>query len=343
MISFKYYVEVILDIQGRLANQDRSLTNLSGNASMPGHTFDLESSDMERSAYTPFGSTIVDTAPIRRDKSVVTSTFEIIIGTRDSERRKGKRKLMDGAPEPDQQPQQQQQQYQAPELGKDWHDYNAYYDHQWYDQQYWDWYYQHQGYHVQQEGGAQDLSYDRPPPPPVPMPQTPDETQMTEKERIQRAEQRLLPSRPPGMENGGTDGTDATAPYLPGESDVPESAPTYQTATSSSNFPMPATSSSTQDRPRQMSLIPAYEPPQAGSSAAPAMGTDDKQEMRHQQLQNAASAPPADEGEEVGPSVSDDHNATAPTLTEVHGAPPNHAHDSHADAVASSDLPQYER
>ena len=344
MISFKYYVEVILDIQGRLANQDRSLTNLSGNANMPGHNFDLESSDMERSAYTPFGSTIVDTAPIRRDKSVVTSTFEIIIGTRDSERRKGKRKLMDGAPELDQQPQSQQQQYQAPELGEDGHDYNAYYDHQWYDQQYWDWYYQQQGYHVQQEGGAQDSSYDRPPPPPpVPMPHVPDESQMTEKERMQRAEQRLLPSQPPGLENGGPNGIDATAPYLPGESDAPESAPTYQTATSSSNFPIPATSSSIHERPRQMSLVPAYEPPHAGSSAPPATGVDDKQEMRHQQLQNAASAPPADEGEDAGPSTPEDHNATAPTLTEVHGAPHELTHDSHADAVASSDLPQYER
>ena len=136
-------------------------------------------------------------------------------------------------------------------------------------------------------------------------------------------------------------GVDATAPYLPGESDVQESAPNYQTATASSSIPMPAASSSIQDLPRQMSLVPAYEPPQAGSSVAPATGTDDKQEMRHQQLQNSASAP--DEGDDTGPSTSEDYDATAPTFTEVDGASPNHTHDSHADAVASSDLPQYER
>jgi hypothetical protein len=344
MISFKYYVEVIVDIQGRLAAQDRSLSNLSGHAAFPGNTFDLESSDRERTAFTPFGSTIVDTAPIRRDQSVVTSTFEVIIGTRDSERRKGKRKLMEAVVEQDQQPQSEQQQQQhvpAPEQGGDWYDHNAYYDYSWYDQQYWDWYSRHHTNHVQQDAGAQDQSYIQPPP--IPLPRIPDESQMTEKERIHQAEQRLLPSQPPGMENG-SDAVEAgpTAPYLPGESDAPESAPTYQVATSSYSTPMLGPPTPVYDRPRQMSVVPEYEPPEAGDSTVPATAGDDKQEMQRQQLQNSASAPPGDDND-AGPSGPGEHEASAPSLTEVGEPLTNNVHDSHADAEASTDLPQYER
>ena len=344
MISFKYYIEVIVDIQGRLANSDRSLTNLSGHASLPGHAFDQEGSDMERSAFTPFGSTIIDTAPIRRDKSVVTSTFEVIIGTRDSERRKGKRKLMETITEPEQQPQLEQQYQEQPQdsdQAANWNDYNAYY-YSWYAQQYWDWYYANQSNHVQQDAGAEDPSYMQPPPPPppVPLPQMPDESQMTEKERMRQAEQRLLPSHPPGMENGDGDvEAGASAPYLHGESDALESAPNYEIATSSAATSVPGPSASILDRPRQMSLVPEYEPPEAGSSVMAVPARDDKQEMQRQELQNSASAPPVEEDAEP----SDPTEATAPTLTDVDESLPNNVHDSHADAMAATDLPQYER
>ena len=349
MISFKYYVEVVLDIQGRLANTDRSLTNLSGYTSRPEQVFDLGGSNMERSAFTPFGSTIIDTAPIRRDKSVVTSTFEIVIGTKDSDRRKGKRKLLEAAAESEQQlqsePQPQPQQYgQEQEPTTEWYDHNAYHDQAWHEQQYWDWYYRQYPYHIQQVAGAQEPAYVSPPihHPPVPVPQLPDESQMSEKERMRHAEQRLLPSQPPGMENSGEAAdAGATAPYLPGESDAPETAPAYQIATCSSAVPIPEPPTTIPDRTRQRSLAPDYEPPEAGSSAAASSSTDDKQEMQRQQLQNSASAPPVDD--EAGPSASHGEAATAPTLGDANDMPTDNAHDSHADALASTDLPQYER
>lgn len=343
MISFKYYVEVILDIQGRLSNSDRSLTNLSGHGALPGHAIDLDGSDMERSAFTPFGSTVIDTSSIRRDKSVVTSTFEVIIGTRDSERRRGKRKLMETIAEPEQQAQQEQQDQQnaqSVDPNGNWYDPNAYYDYSWYDQQYWDWYYGYHSNHVQQNAGAQDPAYAQPPP--VPIPQMPDESQMTEKQRMQQAEQRLLPSQPPGLANGEGDAeVGASAPYIPGESDALGSAPNYEAATSNASTPVPGPSSSVLDHSRQMSMVPEYEPPEAGSSTMPASTGDDKQEMQRQQLQNSASAPPAD-NEDAESSMPNE--ATAPSLPDVDERPPNNnEHDSHADAVASTDLPQYER
>ena len=140
MISFKYYVEVVVDIQGKLGGQDRSFSTLSGHSAMPGPTLGIDGSDMERSAFTPFGPTIIDTAPIRRDKSVVTSTFEVIIGTKDSERRKGKRKVTEvvAEPAPAQPYEQLSEPQQSPDaqLGAGWYDPNAYYDPRWYNPQY---------------------------------------------------------------------------------------------------------------------------------------------------------------------------------------------------------------
>ena len=56
---------------------------------MSGGGDDLEN---ERSGMGAAGMYMVDTAPVRRDKGVVSATFEVVIGTRDSERRKGKQK-----------------------------------------------------------------------------------------------------------------------------------------------------------------------------------------------------------------------------------------------------------
>jgi hypothetical protein len=90
MISFKYYVEVVVDIQGRLGAQERAMAGLTGMTSMTmSGGDDLEN---ERGGMTASGAYMVDTAPVRRDKGVVSATFEVVIGTRDSERRKGKQK-----------------------------------------------------------------------------------------------------------------------------------------------------------------------------------------------------------------------------------------------------------
>ena len=356
MISFKYYVEVVVDIQGKLSSQDRGLITLGGTAPA-GHYLNVDTSDMERSAFTPFGSTIVDTASVRRDKSVVTCTFEVIIGTRDSERRKGKRKL-EAASEPEQphaQPESQPQPSQPLEQAADGHvgipsyDPNGYYDHRWYESPHPYHYPDSEHYHYYHPS-YQDQSYHQPPP--LPLPQIADESEMSEKERIQRAEQRLLPSQPPAINGQHDDSTvGATAPYLPDEGtngsmpDVWPSVPAYEAASSSSvsaDLNAQATSSAIR---REATTIPDYESRESESSVqAVLVAGDDKQEMQRQQLQAAASAPPVGEDDEAGPSLTErQHEApSAPMLAEADGIQ-HDVNDSHADAAGSSGLPRYER
>jgi len=101
MISFRYYVEVVVDIQGKLGPQERAMAGLTGvTATTMSGGDELEN---ERGGMSAAGTYMVDTAPVRRDKGVVSATFEVVIGTRDSERRKGKQKEEEKpvlAPEP---------------------------------------------------------------------------------------------------------------------------------------------------------------------------------------------------------------------------------------------------
>ncbi|KAK3710332.1 ph-response sensor protein [Vermiconidia calcicola] len=350
MISFKYYVEVVMDVQGRLSGQDRTLGSLAGQAGIPGHHLNVESSDMERSAFTPFGSTIVDTAPIRRDKSVVTCTFEVIIGTRDSERKKGKRKTMDAVAEPQPNPEAMQQQNQQEPVervqgaysGVDWYLSEADHDTRWYEEQY---RYDHQGHY--------NHIYDQPPPP-LPLPDVLDESHMTEKQRIQQAETRLLPSQPPGIDDEptGEGAAAATAPYLPDEngmgyeSEPWHAAPRYPPPAAISAFHDSGLVTHEQQQLRQMPSAPEYELPPAGASteAATSVG-DDKQELQRQRLLAQASAPEANgdgNTDDAGPSVVHQPALSAPAFVEMNGSS-HDVYDSHSDAAGVLALPRYER
>ena len=355
MISFKYYVEVVLDIQGKLTGQDRTLANLSAGG-LPGHILQDDTSDMERSAFTPFGSTIVDTASVRRDKSVVSCSFEVVVGTSDSERKKGKKKA---EAEPVQEPATQQpreQQQQAAEQDyfahdqRDWYNAGPYHDHYWYQDNGYQSAAYGNGYQYQDYAPPQE--YDAPPPPPlVPIPSLPDESQMSEKERMRQAETRLLPSQPPGDGEANTEAdatAGATAPYLPEETNghhVPHawpSVPAYEPVASGS-----ASASAPLDRPvsaQRFPSVPEYEPPAAGSSSA-AVG-DDKQEMQRRQLLTEASAPPGDDDNEEAQDgeVERARLPDVPSAPLLVGANGDVNHDSHAEAGAeASDLPVYER
>ena len=95
MISFKYYVEVVLDLQGRLAGLDRFLPNagMAGISSHIGNPSVNSPDDTNNSVFAAWGGHFMDTEEIRRNKSVVSCIFEIVIGTKDSER-KGKWKQL---------------------------------------------------------------------------------------------------------------------------------------------------------------------------------------------------------------------------------------------------------
>lgn len=89
MISFKYHVEVIIDIHGKLAGIDSSRPmNHSGPQSTPNaHT--AETGDP---MLTAWGTNCADTTALRRDKNAIKYTFDLVIGTRDSLKSRGKRR-----------------------------------------------------------------------------------------------------------------------------------------------------------------------------------------------------------------------------------------------------------
>ena len=92
MISFKYYVEVVMDLRGKLASQDRLLPRLGIATSMqPTHEylnkFQPQPNGLEGKAISILGNNFLDTDQIRREKSVVACLFEVLIGTRDSTRK----------------------------------------------------------------------------------------------------------------------------------------------------------------------------------------------------------------------------------------------------------------
>ncbi|OOF98286.1 hypothetical protein ASPCADRAFT_205542 [Aspergillus carbonarius ITEM 5010] len=90
MINFRYYVEVVVDLRGKLTSPDRFLPRFNmvssgGNFSASGQV--LNPSDVNNSVITAnWAGNILDTDQIRREKGVVAVVFEVVIGTRDSRR-----------------------------------------------------------------------------------------------------------------------------------------------------------------------------------------------------------------------------------------------------------------
>ncbi|KAK4541595.1 hypothetical protein LTR36_007892 [Oleoguttula mirabilis] len=370
MISFKYHVEAVVDIQGRLGGHDRTLASLSLTGANPQLGEIAEGAD-QAAAFAPYGSAVVDTAPIRRDKGVITCTFEMIVGTRDSERRKGKRKV-ENAAEPEQrqspllgQPSSQSQVQAGATEQLTGHDPDGY----WYGgaQHYHDQHWHQQYRHTESYG--QPVGYDHvvyhsgyeQPPPAVPIPPLPDESQLSEKGRMQRAEGRLLPSHPPGMENAssGNAAVGATAPYLSDEYERPHdaarasrsTAPAYAVQPmSAANVVAQLPSSSSGEAPGHHLAAPEYEPPGPCLTSQDTVNpTGDKQELERQRLQVGASAPPEEaasprENDEVEWQKSSEASdqPSAPTVDAVGASMPDN-HDSHSDAAGSSGLPRYER
>lgn len=345
MITFKYYVEVVLDLQGKLAGLDRFLPN-AGMAGISSHTGDPTTgspADASNSVFAAWGGHFMDTEEIRRDRSVVSCIFEIIIGTRDSER-KGKwkqlvqtngsssngigtqqadgsiKKAQDannmlGRPDEAGRPNGEHIQWAEPNIT---------------------------GQTTQGHTNGAAL-------PTVPLP--PDagaeDSELTEKERIRRAEERLLPSRPPD--------SDAAA------RSAPQHAPTAPTlhdddppAFASHTAPSYAGPSAAPPPPHhhaghaESASAPAYEP----HGFAP---SDDKHELHRRRLERERSAPEedaaaADDASAAGPAAPPPHAAFAPSapafddVDDFGFGAGAHGHGTgDTDADAEHSLPRYER
>lgn len=96
MISFRYYVEVVVDLRGKLAGQERVRSQLGIVNRATGYgKGDPKVNGINGSSGLVFplasGYGCLDTSQIRRERSVVSWPFEVVVGTSDSERRRGKR------------------------------------------------------------------------------------------------------------------------------------------------------------------------------------------------------------------------------------------------------------
>lgn len=340
MISFKYYVEVVLDIQGKLSGQDRNLGTLN-EATGPFAMANLETSEPSL-LFAPPGSNIVDTTTIRREKAVVTCNFEVIVGTRDSKRRKGKRRAENAlGPESESSASQSQAgAADAPEPGIDWSNAPGYIGNTERDRHTPHPLAYHQiqrhthdtGYYAEDEINTQ--------PPPFPLPQMPDESNLSEKDRMRLAETRLLPSQPPGL--NGVDHHDstldeATAPYLPGE--MLQAAPSYASVTEAGPSEPPP--HNIYPHHEHNARAPEYQAPTTHSILPQSPQVkDDKQELERLHLLSQASAPPGHEyvDDTAGPSTAPViEEPSAPAFDEVEDSVPRD------DEPGPAELPHYQR
>ena len=96
MISFRYYVEIVIDLRGKPVGQDRFLPHLSI-TNAPQHSYGdpkiskIDGVDGVSYSATP-GFNYLITDQIRRTKGVVFTTTEVVVGTKDTTRCRGKQR-----------------------------------------------------------------------------------------------------------------------------------------------------------------------------------------------------------------------------------------------------------
>ncbi|KAI4721856.1 hypothetical protein E4T48_01865 [Aureobasidium sp. EXF-10727] len=354
MISFRYYIEIVLDIQGKLTHDRYLSQHGSGPVSAAARPVDSKENNLFNGPDdTPFlmlnGAGILDTAPIRRDKSVATCTFEVVVGTTDSERkaRKGKEKATKPPPSPahaeqnlNMSPYALQHQGHSAVSSRDFESYQhaGVYNHDYglntpLEYQYGSGYDYGPEYHEYHEWEGQEYPYDESyypeyhEPPPLE-----DEDSLPEKERLRRAEARLMPSQPPAISSTSSGAKQATAPVLPDDyfyqdSEAVAGSSTQTAALSSHMAPQSAISQTAHDTVEGN-----------GSHVSP---TDDKHELQRRQLELAASAPPPSSSSMPG-QTGTESGPSAPVIVD------NDMEDyvSGADEIgrgASESLPQYRR
>lgn len=357
MISFKYFIEVIIDIHGKLAHHASTLLgpNLNGVLNSPtGASTDTFSNEPRGQVMTAWGTNCIDTSTLQRERNALVICNNLIVGTKDSAKSRSKRKQEAGAPNSEEygyaKPQQingwSQPEYDAHQQeGYSDGYYEAYdgyeygYEHgygQNYDPSYYDpsWNYE-DDYNYRQASSNHDFAVDTDPI--LPLPSVADERHLSEKERLRRAEQQLLPSRPPDFD-GDSSATHAfgitpTAPYLPPESDFDNPmayreavARTHHSETNAS-FLNPAADHhlpTYSPHDHQQSCAPRHNPSADSSNTASTTvlapagasrpSTDDKQELERRRLQDLASAP------DTTPSHLPDPGAAAPLIQAIEGS-----------------------
>ncbi|KAI0164684.1 hypothetical protein GGR57DRAFT_450189 [Xylariaceae sp. FL1272] len=331
LITFRYYIEVVVDLGGKLARSSAGLsqpqqpTRMNTNSSLHG-TYGIDLNLLAN-----WKGSIVDTDHIRREKGVISVVFETVVGTTDGSRAQGKN--VTGAAVESQAP------ADAETYDGDAHDH-------------FDWQNEYDGdYDYEGEFEAvehQPIQEDRTQPPTgytsfhdfqtprgqapvyVPPPEVPNERDLTDKERARRAERRLLPSQPEPQPGTQPAPLEPSAPHvaIPSSSDLQSHI-------------------NTQDNTASAPTLQDVSEPNGERM-------DDKQEMERRRLMAEASAPPDmpedcqnGEGSAPGcsraqPSAQWNQEPSAPVLDED-GSYDDRSTNLHGPEGHSEPLPRYER
>ncbi|KAL5614667.1 uncharacterized protein BROUX77_000504 [Berkeleyomyces rouxiae] len=339
MVSFKYFVEVVLDLGGRLSNQFQSGATSSALLAMPRAP---PSTDTNlQAAQGNLMTAPVDTSELKREKGVIADWFEVVIGTTDSARDAKRVRAAQGNAQAEAEAHMQANVHthalsqNTPSLNPQ-------------DDIVAGWQYdskrpmsQPRATEMSSPSNYPSSHHHLPPPPPpltmppingmaphyVPNPHIVDDSTLTEKERIRRREQILLPSHAPTDDHAGPsttmspsappgDGvygphTSANAPPgVTGPSHVEPSAPTlddvdapydpspqppYNPPSLQSPYipPLPQTLQPPVPQPLpHHTRIPPSNPHTSSQTASFPPALDDKQELERQRLLNEASRPP---------------------------------------------------
>ncbi|KAB8218997.1 hypothetical protein BDV33DRAFT_117263 [Aspergillus novoparasiticus] len=319
MINFRYYVEVVVDLRGKLTSPERFLPRFnlvtSGSNYSPSGMV-LNPTDANSNAITAnWAGNILDTDQIRREKGVVAVAFEVVIGTRDSHRRKNQpRRTSSAAASSDLQSSGGHAQGDGEHWPVDQHSVpNG-----------------ESEYPSPEEYGPQELfwpEYGEESQPQyqslgeiVSTPQS--EEPIDEKARMRHAEQMLLPSQPPNEVEAGPSTDVPTAPVLPEDDHI--NGYHHLSSPTENSVPQALTSAES-----VQTVVPG-----SSSMSQRSVPSDDKQELERQRLLMEASAP-----DENGPSHSN--------IADGPSAPVFHDEGDHqlvgGNAHGDESLPRYQR
>ncbi len=319
LITFKYHIEVIVDLGGRLAGPSSSASQSQNPSRMVSSASVRGTYGIDLNLLASWNGTIIDTDHIRREKGVISVSFEVVVGTTDSSRSRGKAVARPSptvpAPPPDEPPSEEES-----------------YDYGW--QNTYDGDNEYQGEY--NPGGSREpqpryypvtspqtalydfQTHETQVPIYVPPPEIADESNLTDKERAHRAEQRLLPSQPSSQRPETAAG--------PSQPSAPDQTPHVEAHSFSTIGPVPG------HVPDSDAAAEPSAPTLGDLEAEPSQHhTDDKQELERRRLLAEASAPPdiPEDYDGAGPSAPIlnrtrlsppwPHEPSAPTLDEDNG------------------------
>lgn len=337
MINFRYYVEVVVDLRGKITSPDRFIPRF--NMVSGGSTFSpsgqiLNPADVNGSGITAnWGGNILDTDQTRREKGVVSMAFEVVVGTRDSQRGQATLERTTSMAAESTASHTTPQAHSAvvnPTDGEDWPaaspmpTFHTEYSGQ-----------EDFDYGFPQEGQWSEYpeDYSQPFQPIGPMMAHPEEEEpVDEKARLRRHEETLLPSQPPEEDEAGPSNSEIavpTAPVLPDDHHLQD----YE------HLPCPVTNGvphSVRSAESLQTVVVANGHASAAGPSNPPAAADDKQELERQRLMEQTSAPSAPPADTNGEPSEDASVPTAPNFDEDDQLVGGTAH-------ADESLPRYQR